>query len=249
MINPYDLIDKFAYSLDNGWGYIYATAGEKWTQAKQNSLVQYFITKYGANWKESEKAKNDSKYRSAMYGAKWIGHYVADCSGMFTWAFKELGSYMYHGSNTMYNKYCTSKGKKTDGIALKPGTAVFTGDDSNHGHVGLFIGNNTVIEAQGTQAGVTTTKLTNTKWTYWGELKDVDYGSEPSPTPTPTPGEEAVVVGKQVALRYGPTTDAPVILRVATGETVKLTDPPDDWIHITFNGKSGYMMKKFLNLG
>ena len=31
-----DLIAKFQYALDNKWGYIMNTAGELWTQEKQN---------------------------------------------------------------------------------------------------------------------------------------------------------------------------------------------------------------------
>jgi len=29
-----DLIAKFKYAVDNNWGYIWGTAGDKWTQAK-----------------------------------------------------------------------------------------------------------------------------------------------------------------------------------------------------------------------
>lgn len=169
MITTSALIDKFQYAIDNGWGYIWGTAGIKWTAEKQRAAT---------------------RQQTIEYGSKWIGHYVADCSGLFSWAFKQLGGYMYHGSNTMYKSYCTAKGKLTggarsDGQTLKPGTAVFTGTESDHGHVGLYIGGGVVIEAKGTQAGVIKSKVTDKKWTYWGELKGVEYGDSPEPTPTP----------------------------------------------------------------
>ena len=115
-----DLIAKFQYALDNKWGYIYGASYETWTEAKQKSLVNKFVSSYGANWKNNANAKENNKYYGALYGAKWIGHIVTDCSGLFYWAFKQLGGYMYHGSNTMYKSYCTSKGKlnkngRTDG--------------------------------------------------------------------------------------------------------------------------------------
>ena len=183
MIKPSALIAKFEQAKNEKWGYIWGTAGETWTESKQNALVNAFVKKYGPNWKDNDKAKKEDKYRGALNGSKWIGRRVADCSGLFSWAFNVLGGYMYHGSNTMWDKYCTSKGEltkkgRTDGKTLKPGTAVFTGNESNKGHVGLFVGNNLVIEASGTNAGVITTTISGGKWTYWGELKGVDYGTD-----------------------------------------------------------------------
>lgn len=252
-----DLIAKFQYAYDNKWGYIWGTAGVTWTEAKQKQKVDYMVSKYGANWKNSSEAKKDNYYYAALYGSKWVGHTVADCSGLFAWAFKQLGGSIAHGSNSIYDRYCSSKGafkngKRSDGKDLKAGTAVFTGTSSNRGHIGLYIGNGKVIEAQGTQAGVVISEVTLAKWTWWGELKDVSYGAEPQPqpTPTPTPGKgEAIVTGKQVALRIGPSTSAAVLTRVATGQTVKIKNPPDDWEYVSYNGKTGYMMKQFLNEG
>lgn len=233
-ISPQALIEKFQYAINNSWGYIWGTAGIKWT---------------------AEKQKAATREQTVQYGAKWIGHYVADCSGLFAWAYKQLGGYMYHGSNTMYDRYCTAKGtfkngKRTDGIELKPGTALFTGTTSNKGHVGLYIGSGYVIEAQGTKAGVVKSKSSLAKWTYWGELKGVNYGASPAPTPEPKPEKgTAIVTGTRVALRKGPSTSADVITRIDTGEVVKIETPPSDWEYVSYNGKKGYMMKAYLKEG
>ncbi len=165
MIITQVLIEKFRQALKEGWGYIWGTAGEIWTAEKQ---------------KELRKTKDADRAQGREYGSKWIGKKVADCSGLFSWAFKQLGGYMYHGSDTMYRKYCSSKGelkkgKRSDNAALKPGTAVFVWNGSKYSHVGLFVGNNTVIEAMGTINGVTTSRVTAGKWTHWGELTGVLY--------------------------------------------------------------------------
>jgi hypothetical protein len=176
------LIEKFEQALSEKWGYIWGTAGENWTAAKQ---------------KELEKTTDSDRAQGRKYGSKWIGHKVADCSGLFSWAFKQLGGYMYHGSDTMFRKYCTEtgelkKGKRADGQELEPGSAVFVWNGKKYGHVGLYIGNGTVIEAMGTQNGVTTSKITATKWTHWGELKGVTYdGSVPAADPA-DPAEDNV---------------------------------------------------------
>lgn len=235
-IRTADLIAKFQYALDNKWGYILGTAGIKWTQAKQ------------------DEATGDT---AKAYGKKWIGHYVADCSGLFTWAFKELGGYMYHGSNTMWNKYCVAKGKlvngkRSDGKELKPGTAVFVLKNGNdRSHVGLYIGNGKVIEASSTQTGVIMTDITNKKWAEWGELKGIDYRTNSKDTPaedkeTPVSIGSAVVNATKVALRSAPSTNASILTRVDKGQRVQVLD--GEWTRVTYQGKSGYMMTKFLDI-
>ena len=168
MIKAEALIAKFQQALEEHWGYIWGTAGEKWTAEKQ---------------KELEKTTDSNRAQGRQYGSKWIGHRVADCSGLFSWAFKQLGGTIYHGSDTMYRKYCVNKGelnkgKRTDRGTLKPGTAVFVWNGSSYSHVGLYEGNGIVIEAMSTLKGVTTTKVTAGKWTHWGEVTGVDYAGD-----------------------------------------------------------------------
>lgn len=230
-ITTADLIAKFQYALNNKWGYILNTAGELWTQAKQNATT-------------ISTAKE--------YGQKWVGHHVSDCSGLFYWAFQQLGGYMYHGSNTMWNSYCTSKGKlsngkRTDGKELKPGTAVFVlKGTSDRSHVGLYIGNGKVIEASSTKVGVVTTDITNKKWCEWGELKGVIYSNSTSTATSETTIGSAVVNDIRVALRSAPSTNGTVLTRVNKGERVQVLD--NEWTRVSYQGKTGYMMTKFLNM-
>ena len=176
IISTEALIEKFREALRDNWGYIWGTAGEKWTEAKQRQI---------------EQTTDSDRAQARKYGKKWIGHTVADCSGLFSWAFRQLGGYMYHGSHTMYMQYCTAKGelksgKRTDWAMLKPGTAVFVWNGSRYSHVGLYVGDGIVIEAMGTVNGVTTSKVSAGKWTHWGELKGVDYAKAASEPIKPT---------------------------------------------------------------
>ena len=240
VVNASDVVELFKYALKNDYGYIYGRAGELWTQAKQEAMNKTTAEKYAM---------------ARKYGKKWIGHYVADCSGLFHWAYGKLGSYMYHGSNTMYNSYCSAKGqlkagKRTDGQALKPGTAVFVykASEKKYTHVGLYIGDGYVIEAASTQSGVIKSKANNSKWTNWGELIHTRYGDAPKPEPVPKGYAE--VTGKKVALRKDPCDKANIIMRIDTGEQVKVETPPaSDWQYVAYKGKTGYMMKKFLDIG
>lgn len=171
-VKPEDLIAHCMRFLNEGWGYIYGASGQIWTQAQQDA-----------------KSKTDEQIRK--YGQQWVGKHVIDCSGVWYLAMRELGSYMYHGSNTMWRDYTVNRGalkggKRTDGNELKPATAIFTGNDKDgRNHVGIYIGNGKVLEAGGVQKGVILTSVTASKWTWWAEMKYVDYsGTGPSPEPT-----------------------------------------------------------------
>ena len=93
-ISSLELIAQFQTALRDGWGYIYGASGEIWTQAQQNAA---------------------SREQTKKYGQKWVGHRVADCSGLFAWAFRQLGGYCYHGSNTMFRRYSSASGSLSAG--------------------------------------------------------------------------------------------------------------------------------------
>lgn len=167
MIAANDLIRLFRQALAEKWGYIYGTSGETWTQAKQDKAT---------------------RKQTVQYGQKWVGRKVADCSGLFVWAFKQLGEYIYHGSNTIWRSHLSNKGdllpngQRSDGKPLLPGTAVFQmsldpkqDDGENQSHMGLYIGDNQVIEEYGTARGILLTDLISRGWEQWGELKKVYY--------------------------------------------------------------------------
>ena len=162
---------EIAYQED--WGYIWATAGETWTERKQEALV----AKYKA-----DPDKYSDYEQGAKVGSKWIGHRVADCSGLIKWGALQLGlKGIYHGSNSQFNKNCKSTDKIIKGAQIPIGALIFTGTEpGKHNHVGILISETCVLEAKGTAAGVVHTPLSNRKWTYYGLLRDVDYGVKTS---------------------------------------------------------------------
>lgn len=59
-------------------------------------------------------------------------------------------------------------------------------------------------------------------------------------------GGTAVVTGKNVALREGPGTNYKIIKRIPTKTTVGIARATDEWQLISYKGKIGYMMRKFI---
>ena len=209
MIEANDLVGKFQYALDNDWGYIWGTAGVEWTAKKQAQL---------------EKTTDEKRANSRKYGKQWIGHYVSDCSGMFCWAFKAFGLPMSHISSNIYKSYCTAnKGQLTADLkqTIPAGCAVFTGQTAgNHPHVGLYIGGGEVIEAAGAKSGVIKSKITDKKWTFYGQLKDVNYADcgigDPAYYERPSTGTvQAPAAASHPTLRHGSKGEAVIELQSA----------------------------------
>lgn len=183
-------------------GYIYGTAGKIWRKADQEALAKKY---------NSDPVKYANYKLSVSMGAKWYGHIVYDCSGLTSKAGKNLGLSYHHGSNSSWNYDCSHKGILTKGLELPEGAWVYTGSSENsHPHIGVYTGNGWVTEAQGTKAGVTKTKLTNTKWTYWGLGKGMSFDFIPGQNKPAEPQKTTQ-----------PNVKKPTLRRGSRGETVK----------------------------
>ena len=195
-------ISWLLYTYAESWGYIWGKCGILWTQARQNDLIKKY---------NSDPEKYSDYAKGAQYGSRWIGHYVADCANLLRWAAKKSGDVGVHsGSNLIWDcdlakKGELRKGQRTDGEPLKPGTFVFTGDASKHGHVGAYIGNGDVIEDVGTLTGVKISKITDSKWTWWGERNGMDFD-----VPEGTiilPAEDATIPGENAPIQPSKPVD------------------------------------------
>lgn len=163
------LAEKAEIAYREKWGYIWATAGETWTEAKQAAFDKKYY---------SDTSKYADYKQGVLYGKKWFGKKVTDCSGLVKWAMKQLGvtSGIYHGSNSQFSKNCYMTGKIVKGTKIPVGALIFTGDTvGQHNHVGILVDEKTVCEAKGTTAGIVHTALSNRKWTWWGLLRGVTY--------------------------------------------------------------------------
>lgn len=237
-----------------GWAYVFGAAGQECTPSYRRSAY----SSHGADNPTIKSACKNFNGTGSCSGCKWFPGgkrtRVFDCRGFTRWILKQAYGWTLQGGgctsqwNTASN--WSKKGKISDGIPKDTLVCLFYSKNNKEvtwQHTGFGLNGETVE----CSAGVQHFTSMNKKWTHWAVPVCVS-GDVPTPTPTPTPTPEkgyAVVTGKNLALREGPSTDCKVITRIATGSTLKITKVPDDWEYVTFGGKSGFVMKKYIKEG
>jgi len=184
-----------------------------------------------------------------------------DCSGAFTFWYKQAGSYMYHGSNTMYRQYSTQKGKIGE-IKLVPGMAVYRWKPAKHGemptayvndglgnfkHVGLYIGNGKCIEAKGTKSGIVESDIST--WAYASRLKNTIYDVEEGEEETGKVYGTVHTTSGKLNLRKEASTSSPIIDRAESGTKVEILEVLNGWYKVRYAGKTVYAKAEFVTLG
>ena len=192
-----------------------------------------------------------------------------DCSGLFVKMYRDQGATIYHGSNRIFRKYCSTTGKLTSPSQLIPGMAVFKWKDQqpkgydddlgDFSHIGFVAGINPIqIIHASSAAGCVTIDDKINKWAYWGRLKDVDYlkgeNTMPDNENENAPIEQMTAVvyaenGRPVKMRAKPTTTSGQYVEIPSGTTVEVLDAGENWCKIKFGARIGYMMTKFLKMG
>lgn len=216
--------------LAEDWGYIWGTAGIKWTEKMQNAT------------------KNEMAQK---YGKKWIGHIVTDCSGVMVYIWKQYGLTIPHGSNSIARQ---SVGKKS--TLPQPGYAAFKvkdnsssnwGDGKDYYHIGI-VGRDglTVYESQGTIMGFTTTSTA--RWDFFAPFKDVEYKERVMPEIKAGGKAEVIIKGGKLNVRNEPSTDGDVIGKLNNRDIVEVVAvyAEENFAYVKAEGITGYCSMTYL---
>ena len=179
-----------------------------------------------------------------------------DCSGLFVKAFRDQGRKIYHGSNTIYRKYCSRKGELTGVSKLKPGMAVFKWNphtpakfhdgQGDFQHIGMVTAMNPLrIVHASSAAGCVTVDTKLGKWKYWGWLKDV--AEDGNLAEGGTLAIVAAPTGSTVNLRARASTGAALMERVPIGSRVTVLNDQGTWSRVKYGTRTGYMMTVYLS--
>lgn len=197
-----------------------------------------------------------------MIGWKYVWGSAAkgtvDCSGAFVYAMKKYGLSIYHGSNTIWRSYLTTKGT-IGAIELVPGMAVFkwrqVGEPAkfehdgldNFFHIGLYIGGGKVIEAKGTKYGVIVSSIDG--WSHAGRVKGIQYINTSDTQGGISIEAQAKVTTASGSLNMRETmsTTAKVLAKIPKDAVVDVLDTSNaQWWKVSYCGTVGYVMAEFL---
>lgn len=196
--NSTDLVIWCVTAEANKEGYVYGAFGQVCTLD--------YLDQQEARYPGDEEAGGPMR----IAGERWLGKRVYDCIGLiksYGWYNQEADAIEYgtngmvdFSANTIWDYVEDGDSGEIDDIPEIPGIAVCM-----DGHIGVYIGNGEVIEAQGTETGVVKTQLENGSWTHWMKIPGIKY-----------PQDEAMVP-------ISPTE--PNVPDINTSDPVIVTDP------------------------
>ena len=255
--------------------------------AKTNSgLVAYVKAKVGCYYwygtfgqmasrslYNSKKAQYPKYYTASDFNTQIANpKQVFDCAGLikaYLWTksindtnpvYKPSQDY---GATSFYNS-AKSKGSISSFKKIA-GQLVFKGTDKTKSHVGIYIGDDYVIEAKGHAYGVVKTKFSTGGWKYWAQchlITDDTSKPEPQPEPTPTPEPTGDKHSDDYSGIWKVTAVSGLNMRVAPNKEIIMTIPyrkqvacsgyyqtasDGDWLKVSYLGKIGYCFKKYLS--
>lgn len=208
----------------------------------------------GIKWYEAQYPAARKIYLYSLVGKNYYG---CDCVGL-------IKSYYFGGiglaknakgyvSKLDYNvKLMYSAAKIKGTIATMPkkeGVLVMTSD---YGHVGVYVGNNEVIECTLSSFGdgVVKTKFSDRGWGLWCQCPCIeDDTGVTTTTPSYTTGKTNAPVNVRAAASIAST----VITKLGAGVSVQLTGNTVSnggytWAEIIYNGKKCYCDKQWINI-
>ena len=228
-----------------GMAYVYSAWGAECTKSERQK--RYNMTGV-QNIISACQVLNGS--RGSCDGCKWYPDRfrtrVWDCRGFVKWVIEQVTGFALYGDTcaTQWGhaaNWCKKGEIGKDPIPQGVLVVLYIYKDNKWKHAGLYYNGSTCECSSGVQYFET---MKANRWTHWAvampfkdELKEADKVADGC----------AVVTGKNVAIRKDRSTSSKCLTRVKTGQEVKLEpEPPEEWERVSYNGKTGWMMREFL---
>ncbi len=225
-----------------GCGYVYGATGQKLTESVLNALYN----------RHPDEVDKDKCWRL------WAGKVVYDCAGFVARAMQQIGFSIATGATSAWDNGQWAEQGTIDTLPLNKVCCLYrqsTKNPKKKQHTGIYFGDGTFMDSRGTNSGVIGPNLMSSyPWTHWAippqlANETVDGSpaeQEPEVIKVAYQAKVTATSGKTVNMRKSASTSSAVITPIAIGQVVDVTGTTGDWSAITWNGKSGYMMSKFL---
>lgn len=226
-----------------GWTYIFGARGDYCTASYRKQVY----TKRPKYTNLVTKCQRLSKGKDTCIGCYWYpgGKTRAyDCRGFTYWLFKQIGI-IINGAGATSQWNTNTNWVEKGPIASMPKNkicCVFRANGSTMEHTLFYDGEGHYIHDSGEVRKVDIAKYNATHYAIPKGLYDDPQPTPPSPTP---PAGKAIVTGKNVALREGPSTSTKVMIRLATGTQVSIAKV-QSWTYVNYKGKYGFMMNDYI---
>lgn len=162
--NNLDLVKWAVHANESKWGYVYGTYGGVLDETLLGGKISQYPNEVGA-------------YEDFIR-QHWLGGRTADCVGL-------IKGYSWYNTETAHMEICSngmpdiganamfenaSEKGTIDTIPEISGLAVW-----HDGHIGIYIGNDEVIQAANTNVGVIRTPIAQNGWTHWLKIPYISY--------------------------------------------------------------------------
>lgn len=201
-----------------GDGYVYGAVGQTCTPALLKLKERQYGRSLGNGYYQL-----DGDYTKGKC-ARWLGRWVADCSGLIKAVRRDMGGPYRDVSAQGTYAQCDETGPIAT-MPFIPGTALFVWSDGMRRmcHVGVYAGGGRVIQSAGVLSGVIEGRY-GRGWTHWGRLDWLDYDVPADAGLAPDPGADAHA-GDAANPKPDDPFDAanpPVLARGSRGDAVKI---------------------------
>jgi len=227
-----------------GWPYVFGDRGSYCTPANRRA-------RYSADHPTIKTKCKNFEGTGSCSGCKWYPKSKRvrefDCRGFTYWILKQVYEWTLvgAGATSQWNTAANWSAKGEIGTMPKDTLCcLFVKKGSKMEHTGFGLNGETVECSSGVQHFTSRNK----KWTHWAVPVCVSGNVKPEPEPEPEKGT-AIVTGNNLALRQGPGTEFSIRTRIPNGKTVKLENIPDGWTYVSYGGKTGFVMDKFIRKG
>lgn len=222
-----------------GCGYVWGATGQKLTQSSLDALYN----------------RHPNEVDKDLCWKLWANKVVYDCAGFVSEAMRQIGFSITAGATSAWNNKNWAEKGTIDTLPKDKVCCLYrrsTKDSSKMQHTGVYFGDGTFMDSRGTKSGVIgPNPLSSYGWTHWAIPPQlVDGGAiNTDPVEVIKVAYQAKVKassGSTVNMRATASTSAAVITKIAIGQTVDVIETSGDWSKITWGGKTGYMMSKYL---